>query len=369
MVVGTNRPTKLIIDRQAIKNNIVNQQAKLNDGTEIFAVVKANAYGHGLVGTAYTALSAGATGLCVAILDEGLELRRAGITEPILVLGITEPEQAALAIENDISLTVGSLEWFKRYREIQSNGDVLKVHIALDTGMGRIGFRDTDELSKALNVVQGEDFNFEGIFTHFATADEQNHDYFIHQYDQWKKLISVVNPLPKYVHVSNSATGLWHTNIAGNMVRMGISLYGLNPSGKVLTPTMNLQPALSLVSHLDFVKQLHKGESVSYGATYQAAKNEWIGTIPLGYADGYPRAMQGFHVIIDGGFCEIVGRVCMDQLMIRLPRKLNIGTKVTLIGNDGDKSISATDIADYVGTINYEILTGLSDRIVRKYIN
>lgn len=369
MVVGTHRTTKLLIDRAVIKDNIAAQQSQLNEGTEIFAVVKANAYGHGLIELAKTAISGGVTGLCVAILDEALVLRQAGIEVPILVLGITEPEQAELALRDDISLTVGSMEWLDRYQQLKPVQNGLKIHLALDTGMGRIGFRTVDELKLALGVMKSKLFDFEGVFTHFATADEGNTDYFNQQLDNWQKMVSVINPLPRYVHVSNSATGLWHTNVAGNMVRMGISLYGLNPSGNALPLKFAVKPALSLVSKLDFVKQLHKGDFVSYGATYQAQQDEWIGTIPLGYADGYPRAMQHFHVLINGEFCEIVGRVCMDQLMIRLPQQLSIGTNVTVIGRQRDHEITVTQVADHVGTINYEILTGLSDRLDRQYLN
>lgn len=369
MVVGTHRATKLLIDRQAIRHNIKQQQKKLTPDTALFAVVKANAYGHGLVAVAQTALEAGAKGFCVAILDEGLALRQAGLTQPILVLGITDPEQAHVAAENDISLTVGSLEWFTAYQKLPQSKQPLKIHLALDTGMGRIGFRETPELKQALAVVRTAAFDFEGVFTHFATADEQDDHYFMQQFHKWEMLTKIIDPLPRYVHISNSATGMWHTNIAGNMVRMGISLYGQNPSGDVLQPSLALQPAISLVSKIDFVKPLHAGECVSYGATYRAEQDEWIGTIPLGYADGYPRAMQGFHVLVNGHFCEVVGRVCMDQMMIRLPHELPIGTDVTIFGRQGDQQITVTQIADYVGTINYEILTGLAPRLDRQYLN
>lgn len=369
MVVGTHRATKLLIDRQAIRSNISQQLAKLTPGTALFAVVKANGYGHGLIEVAKTALSAGASGFCVAILDEGLALREAGLTQPILVLGITDVAQASLAADYDISLSIGSVDWLKRYQQQVTTTKPLKVHLALDTGMGRIGFRQTDELTQAVALVRQTPFNFEGVFTHFATADEADERYFKLQFTNWQKLVATIDPLPRFVHVSNSATGMWHTNIAGNLVRMGISLYGQNPSGTALTPSLSLHPALSLVSEINFVKSLKKGDCVSYGATYQAQQDEWIGTIPIGYADGYPRAMQGFHVLIDGQFCEIVGRVCMDQMMVRLPHQLPVGTAVTLIGQQGEREITVTQIADYVGTINYEILTGLAPRLDRQYLN
>lgn len=370
MVVGEHRTTKLIIDLAALQYNIKNEKKLLPPATKLFAVVKANAYGHGLIETARAAVDSGANGLCVAILDEALELRRAGIMVPVLVLGITEPENAAVACQNDISLTVGSLDWLQQYQQLAQKQleSPLKIHLALDTGMGRIGFRTVDELDQALQLVERAPFNFEGMFTHFATADEVSWDYFTQQMDSWHRLTDHIASLPELIHVANSATSLWHLPVTGNMIRFGMAMYGLNPSGKTIEPPFDLQPVLSLVTKIDFVKQIKKGASVSYGATYQAKTDEWIGTLPLGYADGYPRRMQGFHVLVDGQFCEIVGRVCMDQMMIRLPYQMEVGTDVTLIGQQLDQQISCEDVAEYAGTINYEIMTGLAVRLKREYV-
>jgi alanine racemase len=237
--------------------------------------------------------------------------------------------------------------------------------------MGRIGFQTPGELAQAVAVLRQSKspFDFEGIFTHFATADQADDTYFTHQLNQWKKLIAAVDELPKYVHVSNSATSLWHQACNGNMVRFGVALYGLNPSGRELSTPYPLHPALSLTAQLTFVKRLARGKSVSYGATYTADQDEWIGTVPIGYADGYERRLQGFHVLVDGEFCEIVGRVCMDQLMVRLPHEVPVGAKVTLVGTDGDNTITLQDIADYCGTIHYEIACGLATRVPRVYID
>jgi len=177
----------------------------------------------------------------------------------------------------------------------------------------------------------------------------------------------VVDELPRYVHVSNSATSLWHQACNGYVIRFGVALYGLNPSGTELSAPYHLQPALSLTAELAFVKKLARGKSISYGATYTATQDEWIGTVPIGYADGYERRLQGFHVLVDGQACEIVGRVCMDQLMVRLPKAYPVGTKVTLVGTDGDQTISLQDVADYCGTIHYEIACGLATRLPRVY--
>lgn len=372
VVIGEHRHTQVNVDLQAIKQNINEEMTRKDPLTELWAVVKANGYGHGIIQVAQAAKQAGATGFCVAILDEALALRAAGITEPILVLGITEPEYAPLIAEKGISVAVGSQDWLDQAKAILAANAVqtpLHVHLALDTGMGRIGFQTPAELAVAVKTLSKKEspFDFEGIFTHFATADQADDTYFTHQLTNWKALIAVVPELPRYVHVSNSATSLWHQACNGNMIRFGVALYGLNPSGTDLTAPYHLQPALSLTAELSFVKKLARGKSISYGATYTAAQDEWIGTVPIGYADGYERRLQGFHVLVDGQFCEIVGRVCMDQMMVRLPHQVAVGTKVTLVGTDGDNTISLQSVADYCGTIHYEIACGLATRLPRVY--
>ncbi len=337
----------------------------------MFAVVKANGYGHGLTQAAQACLEAGATGLCVAILDEGLTLRAAGITVPILVLGITEPRWASLAAEQQISLTVGSLDWFRQAAELLTTAQapILNVHLALDTGMGRIGFQEPAALKETVDYLNAhtEIFTFEGIFTHFATADEQDPTYFKQQCQRWQAFMAVLSTRPRYVHVSNTATSLWHDACNGNMIRYGVGIYGLNPSGGTIESPYQLEPALRLTTQLAFVKHLAAGMSVSYGATYTAKQDEWVGTLPIGYADGYPRRMQGFYVLVDGQKCEIIGRVCMDQMMVRLPHEYPVDTAVTLIGQDGEQTITMQAVADYAGTIHYEIATTLGMRVPRVY--
>ena len=373
MISGRLRKTYLKVNLGALRGNIAAQQAALPAGSKILAVVKANAYGNGLVLVAQAALSAGAAGTCVAILDEGLELRDQGITSLILVLGITPVEYAHVAAENGISLTVGDLEWLEQYHHLaQANHWTvpLKVHLGLDTGMGRIGFTSVDELHQAIQLLTSPEFEFEGIFTHFATADSGDQTYFNKQVTRWNQMIDSLPVKPPYVHMANSATGLWHQEtITANTVRMGISMYGLNPSGRELPLSFAIKPVSSLVSSISFVKKLKAGESVSYGATYTAQEDEWLATLPIGYADGYERRMTGFHVLVDGYVCPIAGRVCMDQMMIRLPKKYPVGTPVILIGRSGQQEITATDVADYAGTINYEILANISQRVHRLYVD
>lgn len=370
MVEGWHRASRLVVDAAAIRQNVKKEIERLDPQSELFAVIKADAYGHGLIPVARYTEQAGATGFCVAILDEALTLREAGFAEPILVLGITNVKWAALAAEKNVSLTVGDVEWLTKAAPQLTAEHPLKVHLALDTGMGRIGFQESDGLNQAAELLINDPrFVFEGVFTHFATADEKDPTYFNLQVDRFHKLVDTLPEKPRYVHVSNTATSLWPAACNGNLIRFGVGIYGMNPSGTVLEPPYDLQPAMTLESQLSFSKLLKKGRSVSYGATYTAEQDEWIGTVPIGYADGYPRCLQGFHVLVDGHFCEIVGRVCMDQLMIRLPHEYPAGTSVILAGKSQGKSISMTDIADYAGTINYEITCGFTERIPRVYKN
>lgn len=372
MISGRLRNTEYVINLKALRNNIQAQRAVMPAGSRVLAVVKANAYGHGLVPVAQAALRAGATGMCVAILDEALELRDSGVDAITLVLGITPVEEANVAAEAGVSLTVGSLEWLTKYHQFARQFNwtkPLKVHLAVDTGMGRIGFTNVAEFQQAATLLrQYPEFEFEGMFTHFATADSADSTYFDRQYARWQQFTNSLTELPPYVHMANSATGLWHrSQITANTIRMGISMFGYNPSGKELPVDLDLQPVGTLKTAICFIKKLAAGESVSYGATYTAAKDEWLATVPIGYADGYPRCMTGFKVLVDGQYCPIAGRVCMDQMMIRLPKYYSVDTPVILMGKSGDRVITAEDMAEQAHTINYEILTNFNNRIHRTY--
>jgi len=374
MVVGVHRPTQLVIDRQALRENIRAEVNRLEGDCELFMVVKANGYGHGAIQVAQAAKDAGASGFCVAILDEALELRAAGFNEPILILGVTEPADAPLMAREKISATVAATDWLidaDRYLALAKEDQPLRVHLGLDTGMGRIGFRTPATLKTGIDFMgsNADHILFEGIFTHFSTADDPDDAYFKKQVANWQKLVGSLKKRPRYVHVSNSATSLWHAACNDNLVRFGVAGYGLNPSGTAIAEPYPLQPAMSLTSQLVHCKELQPGDSVSYGATYTAQQAEWVGTVPIGYADGYERRLQGFHVLVDGQACEIIGRVCMDQLMVRLPKEYHRGTKVTLVGRDGAAAISLQDIADYCGTIHYEIACGFTSRLPRYYLN
>ncbi len=373
MVVANLRNAQRIVNTKALYENIHNAKQRLNDDTELWLVLKANGYGHGAIAVAKTAEKAGATGFCVALLDEALQLRQAGFRQPILVLGLTDVQDAPIAAQNNVSLTVSSSSWILAANKILSSfkSQPLKIHLALDTGMGRIGFQKASELKDAVSTIKQTDHNiiFEGIFTHFSTADSPDSKYFHEQYDKFEKFMAVLPDKPKYVHVANSATSLWHKVCGGNLIRLGISAYGLNPSGRAIKDTpYTLQPVMSVETELTYSKIVEKGKYIGYGATYQTQSDEWIGTVPMGYADGIPRKMQGFKVLVDGQFCPIVGRVCMDQFMIKLPKEYSAGTKVVIIGESKGQTITADDVADYLGTISYEVICGFSERLKITYL-
>jgi len=375
MITGNLRPGRVLVDETAILHNLQHAIGQLDAGTKLFAVIKADAYGHGLLRVARVAEAAGAGGYCVAILDEAVALRQADFTLPVLVLGIIDPQTAAIAAANTIAVPVGSVAWLEAALPVlAADPDLpkLRVHLALDTGMGRIGFRHLDEMNAAIAFVQAhpEQFEIAGLFTHFATADEKDTTYFNEQVAKFHQYLAALPNKPEYIHVSNSATSLWHAACNGNMIRYGVAMYGLNPSGHAIPETpYPLEPALSLVSQLIFTKQIHAGDGVSYGVTYRAAGDEWIGTVPMGYADGWLRRMQGFHVLVDGQPCEIVGRVCMDQFMIRLPKEYAPGTEVVLVGQSGDQKITLQDVADFSDTIHYEVACSLAERLPRVSVN
>ena len=375
MTIGNFRPATVLIDETAILHNVQHEVARLKKKTQLFAVVKADAYGHGMLRVARVAKAAGASGFCVALLDEALDLRDANFVEPILVLGIVPSQYAAMAAAQTISLPISSVEWLEQalpVLEAQPELPPLRIHLALDTGMGRIGFTEDQALLDALKFIQEhpKQFTVEGIFTHFATADDPDDAYFKQQVAKFNHMVDLLPTRPRYVHVSNSATSLWHAACNGNMIRYGVAIYGLNPSGDAIPTTpFPLEPALSLESELTYCKQVHAGDGISYGVTYRAKGDEFIGTVPIGYADGWLRRLQGFHVLVDGHACEIVGRICMDQFMIRLPKAYPAGTKVVLIGQSGEQEITLLDVAKYSDTIHYEIACNLTPRLKRQSIN
>ncbi|TWN61765.1 Alanine racemase [Bacillus paralicheniformis] len=365
------RKTWAEIDLTALKENVRNMKRHIGEHVHLMAVVKANAYGHGDAQVAKAALAEGASILAVALLDEALSLRAQGIEEPILVLGAVPPEYASIAAEKRITVTGYSAGWLQDVLGFLGETEAaLEYHLKIDTGMGRLGCKTEEEIKEMMEMTESSDkLNCTGVFTHFATADEKDTDYFDMQLDRFKELIS---PLPLdrlMVHSSNSAAGLRFREQLFNAVRFGIGMYGLAPSTEIKDELpFRLREVFSLHTELTHVKKIKKGESVSYGATYTAKRDEWIGTVPVGYADGWLRRLAGTEVLIDGKRQKIAGRICMDQFMISLAEEYPVGIKVTLIGKQKDEWISVDEIAQHLQTINYEITCMISSRVPRMFL-
>lgn len=367
------RDTWVEVDLNCIYENVQNTKRHLPDGVDIIAVVKANGYGHGAYEVAQTALQAGATSFAVALLDEALELRQKGIEAPILVLGWTRPDDVQIAAEHHITLTVFQLDWLKSALGFLDSNQTVNFHLKVDTGMGRIGITESYEADQIIDfILENPQFKMTGVFTHFATADELDLTYFQKQYNRFLTSLEWLkdrNIQVKTVHCANSATALRFPDKAFNAVRLGITLYGLTPSQDIKDQLpFPLKEAFSLKSKLVHVKNMVAGERVSYGGTYEITENEWIGTVPIGYADGWIRKLKSSDVLVNGERCPIVGRICMDQLMVSLPDQVPVGAEVTLIGRQNNEEIAIDEIAKILDTINYEIPCMISSRVPRTYI-
>ncbi|MCT8136567.1 alanine racemase [Anaerobacillus sp. CMMVII] len=371
---GFYRDTWVEVNLDAIESNIKSIKSNLDNDVKVMAAVKANGYGHGAVQVAKAALKAGATYLGVAILDEAIALRKEGLTEPILVLGWVRPSDINIAAENNIILTVFQEQWLmEAEKHLKPNLNCV-FHLKIDTGMGRIGIRTKNEGKTVIDYInKNKQFTLEGVYTHFATSDEKNLDYFYLQYDRFLEMLETLKAYGlnvPYIHCGNSAATIRFPEKMFTMTRVGISMYGLTPSKEIEDEIpFSLQEAFSLHSKIIHVKEVTSNEGISYGATYRTKGSEWIATIPIGYADGWLRhnGKNGF-VLVEGERCPIVGRVCMDQLMIKLNKKVPVGTKVTLIGKQNKEMISVNEVAERLETINYEIPCLISYRVPRVYM-
>ncbi|WP_078382872.1 alanine racemase [Sutcliffiella halmapala] len=367
-----HRDTWVEVDLDCIYENVSAIQKHVTEDVSVIAVVKANAYGHGDAQVANVALEAGASYLAVSFLDEAISLRRQGIKAPILVMGASRMSDVGLAAKENITLTVFQKEWLQEAERIYKGNKQVRLHLKLDTGMGRIGARTKNEVLDVVSLIMKSDcFLLEGVYTHFATADELQSRYVETQFERFSELLHEIQQLisPPMIHCGNSATTLRFPGRIFNAVRLGIAMYGLTPSPEMI-PTLpfKLKEAFSLHTKLVHVKKLPKGEQVSYGGTYKTNEEEWIGTVPVGYADGWIRKLQGMDVLVDGKLAPIVGRVCMDQFMIKLPYELPLGTVVTLIGKQKGLEISSNDVAKRLETINYEIPCMISYRVPRMFL-
>lgn len=329
---------------------------KKHTNKEIFCVVKANAYGHGDYYIAKEAVALGCAYIAVSSLDEAINLRKQGIEAPILILGYVNPDDVGVVIEENITITAVSLDWV--YRLCAKNAIAgLKVHLKVDTGMNRLGIKKVDEIKEAMALLLEKDVVIEGIFTHFHSADLEDKSKCERQKNWFYHILDSLEYNFKWIHTSNSDASISYEVDRCNALRPGLALYGV----KDMESSIGLKPVLSLYTRITNVKKIMANETVGYGATYTAKKEEWIATLPIGYGDGFIRANQGRYLCLDGHPCEIIGRVCMDQCMIRLEEEHSAGEIVEIIG----EHILVEDMARELKTIPYEVLCLLNDRIPR----
>ena len=369
------------IDMNAAEKNFNVIKAKLNNKTKLCCVVKANAYGHGAVYLSKLYEKLGVDFFAVSNIEEAMQLRNNGISTPILILGYTPTSCASILSENNISQSVFSYSYAKELsKSAASDGVKVKIHIKLDSGMGRIGFdcihKREEMLDSIVDVCNMPGLENEGVFTHFALADDGTDGTEFTKL-QYERFASTVDELKtrgiefEIKHCANSATTFEYPEYHLDMVRVGVVLYGVAPSKKV-HGCEELTPVMSLKSVISMIKEIEEGDTVSYGCTFRADKKTKIATAPVGYADGFWRsnAENGTQMLIRGQRVNIVGRVCMDQLMLDVTdvKGVREGDYITLIGGDKDEFITADELAKNNGTIGYEMICAIGERVPRFYI-
>jgi len=373
------RPTWIEVDTGALTNNVRKLRRRLAPGTRLMGVIKANAYGHGAVETARVLHRAGADAFAVATLGEAIELRQGGIEAPLLVLGYTPPWQAAEALRHSVTLTLFDMETAVAYATaVATEGSIaLGVHVKVNTGMNRLGVSPAEAPDLLAGLRKLGTLNVEGIFTHFATSDEADKRFAYQQFRAFQDLLGVLSSYqlrPPMAHAANSAAALTMPETHLDMVRSGIALYGLDPDAEECPLPDGFRPALSWKAVLAQVRSLLPGEAVSYGREFIADRPMLIGVVPVGYADGFPRRPYNWgYVLVHGQPAPILGRVCMDQTMVDLgaahlvEKEIRQGDEVVLIGRQGDRRITAEEVASRVGTNNYDIVSRILARVPRTY--
>ncbi len=376
-MAGHKSPVWAEVNLDAIRHNIKQLMGIISPGTKFMAVVKANAYGHGAGRVAGAALEEGAAYLGVARVTEGEKLRLSGIDAPILVLGYTPPSEYPALLKYNLSQTVYDLE---DARELSTaavkSGKKIVVHVKVDTGMSRLGFQAGEQASirDILSLTSLPNLEIEGIFTHFATADSQNKDYTIMQ---WQKFNMVLDALKqeglefRYRHVANSAALIDMPETHLDMVRAGIAIYGYYPSSEVRSKRVNLKPAMSIKAVVAHVKRVPPGTGISYGITHITTKDSIVATISAGYADGYSRLLSNRgEVLLHGKRAPVTGRICMDQFMVDVSHIPGVkkGDIAVLMGRQGEEEVTADEIASRINTISYEVLCAISARVPRVYV-
>lgn len=359
-----------------IAHNVKEIRRITDKKAEIMGVVKADAYGHGVMEVAKTLIENGVTRLAVSMLDEAIQLRKNGIDVPILILSYTDPRRAEEIILNDVTQTVFSHDLAEALSEAAVRLDKnIKIHIKIDTGMTRVGFmpgysavKNVVQISKLPKII------IEGLFTHFASADEIDRSYTCMQFERFMSIVSELNRIGIYIpvkHVCNSAGIIEFPEMHLNMVRPGIVLYGMYPSDDVHKDKIDLKPAMTLKANIILVKDVETDTCISYGRIFKTQRESRIATIPIGYADGYTRLLTSKgRVLVNGQSVPIVGKICMDQCMIDVSNvegEVKVGDEAVLFGSQNGNEIKIEDLADKIGTINYEIASIIGKRIPRVY--
>ncbi|MGX6444850.1 alanine racemase [Neobacillus sp. K501] len=369
------RDTWAEISLDAVKHNTMQYKGFIGEAVKIMAVVKADGYGHGAVPVAQAALEAGADYLGVAILDEAIQLREAGITQPILVLGYTPIRSIRHAILANVDLAVFSEdvldEIINQSEQLQTS---VSIHLKVDTGMSRIGIQTSDEaIYLARKALISKNIILKGVFTHFANADNEDPTYTFKQYTQFQTVISDLNsqnisiPLK---HCCNSAGTMNFPEMHLDMVRVGIGLYGLYPDASLKNHSIQLQQAMTLKTKIASLKMVSKSQPISYGCTFAPTSDSLIATLPIGYADGLSRLLSNRgHFLLHGEKVSVTGRVCMDQTMIDVSSVpgCHQGDVVTIFGNNDESFQSIDEISNLMGTINYEVVCLIGKRVPRIY--
>lgn len=365
------------IDLDAVSHNMKQLKERIGDGAQIIAVIKMDGYGHGAGPIARMFEEKDYIwGYATASFEEAVSLRNVGIKKPILVLGCIFPEQYEEMLRQEIRATVYMKEMAQAMSEAAVRlGRTAYFHMKVDTGMGRLGFlsnvpgvQDIVEISRLANV------KLEGVYTHFARADEQEKEYTVEQHEKFvwmEKALKNEGLNITYYHCDNSAGIIDFPDMKHNLVRAGISIYGMYPSDEVCKDAVNLKPSLELISHITFVKEVEAGTSISYGGTFVAQEKMRVATIPVGYGDGYSRGLSNIaDVLIHGKRARILGRVCMDQFMVDVTHipEAKYMDQVVLIGFDGEEHIPVEELSSLCGRFHYEFVCCLGKRIPRVYI-
>lgn len=363
------------VNLQAIRHNIKEARRNIQPETKIMAVVKANAYGHGAVPVSL-ALQDLVDAYGVAMIEEALELREAGIDKMILILGYTGEDWYDQLVEHHISQTVYTFDMAKKLSDVAvSMGRKTPIHIKVDTGMGRIGFAPTEQSADVVKEIESlPGLIIEGLFTHFARADEKTIEAARKPFERYMNFVKMLEKRGVDIpvkHVSNSASIISFPEANLDMVRSGITTYGLYPSEEVPKNIMKLRPAMEWKARISYVKQIEPGDSISYGGTFTAKEPMLVATVPVGYADGMKRDLSGKgRVLVHGEYAPILGRVCMDQFMIDVTHipEVKMGDWVTIWGRDGERNIPVEEIAELSHSFNYEFVCSVTNRVPRKYI-